>query len=155
MTSSEMRTFLSDNVPCPGAGTAVFRLDRLLQRTDEIVPILAVVAAVLDGMGYLAADIHGVRLALEEAIVNGIRHGNQGDPTKSVRVRISAGAEGLFAEVEDAGPGFDPGHVPDPTLPENLERNCGRGLLLMRHFMTWLHFSSRGNRVAMCKCRSS
>jgi serine/threonine-protein kinase RsbW len=147
--------FPGDNVPCPGAGEAMFQRRWMLQRADEIAPILGGVAAVLDGIGYTAADILGVRLALEEAIVNGLRHGNQGDTTKSVRMRISAGAEGLFAEVEDEGAGFDPGDVPDPTRPETLERSCGRGLLLMRHFMTWVHFSRRGNRVTMCKRRSS
>jgi serine/threonine-protein kinase RsbW len=147
--------FSSDNVPCPGASDAMFQRRWMLQRADEVVPILEVVAVVLYGMGYTAADILGVRLALEEAIVNGVRHGNQGDPTKSVRVRVTAVTEGLFAEVEDEGRGFDPGDVPDPTLPETLERACGRGLLLMRHFMTWVHFSRRGNRVTMCKRRSS
>ena len=59
------------------------------------------------------------------------------------------------AEVEDEGPGFDPGRVPDPTLPENPDRPGGRGLPLMRHFMTWVRFSRPGNRVTLCKYRSA
>ena len=58
-------------------------------------------------------------------------------------------------EVEDEGRGFDPSHVPDPTLPENLERPNGRGLLLMRRSMTWVRYTGRGNRVTLCKRRSS
>ena len=53
--------------------------------------------------------------------------------------------------IRDEGPGFDPGNVPDPTLQENLERECGRGLLLMRTFMDETRFNSRGNEVTMIK----
>jgi serine/threonine-protein kinase RsbW len=60
----------------------------------------------------------------------------------------------VLAEVEDEGPGFNPAVVPDPTLPENLEQTGGRGLLLMRHYMSWVHYSERGNHVTLGKCRS-
>jgi len=59
----------------------------------------------------------------------------------------------VLAEVEDEGPGFDPGGVADPTAAENRERTDGRGLLLMRHYMTWVRFSARGNRVTLYKQR--
>jgi serine/threonine-protein kinase RsbW len=95
-----------------------------------------------------------VRLALEEAVVNGLRHGNQGDPSKCVRVLYRVAPEAVLAEVQDEGAGFDPARVPDPTLPENVDRPGGRGLVLMRHFMTWVEFSARGNRVTLCKRRS-
>jgi serine/threonine-protein kinase RsbW len=125
-----------------------------LRRAGEVVPFLDGLVAALTDLGYPEHDCAGVRLALEEAVVNGLRHGTGGDPAKRVRVRWHASPEALLAEVEDEGPGFDPGRVPDPTLPENLERPGGRGLLLMRHFMTWVLFSGRGNRVTLCKHRS-
>ena len=57
-------------------------------------------------------------------------------------------------EVEDEGEGFDRSSVPDPLAPENLERSSGRGLLLMRHYLTWMGYNARGNCVRLCKCRS-
>jgi hypothetical protein len=59
----------------------------------------------------------------------------------------------VLAEVEDEGPGFDPAAVPDPTDPEYLERPCGRGLLLMHHYLTWLCYLGSGNLVTLCKRR--
>ena len=53
--------------------------------------------------------------------------------------------------ITDEGPGFDPSDVPDPTDVENLERPCGRGLMLMRHYMTDVHYNARGNSVSMRK----
>jgi serine/threonine-protein kinase RsbW len=122
-----------------------------LCRPVEVGPFLKDVTAALAGLGYSPHDQFSVHLALEEAIVNGLRHGNGGDPTKRVQVRYRADAEALLAEVLDEGPGFDPDTVPDPTLPENRERPGGRGLLLMRHVMTWVCFHGCGNRVTLCK----
>jgi anti-sigma regulatory factor (Ser/Thr protein kinase) len=127
----------------------------LLHRIEEMPSVLGNVAGTLDGLGYSAQDVLGVQLALGEAIVNGLRHGNGGDPLKCVRIRCSAGPDMMVAEVEDEGLGFNPGAVPDPTLPENLHRRAGRGLFLMRHFMTWVYFSRRGNCVTLCKLRSN
>jgi serine/threonine-protein kinase RsbW len=72
-----------------------------------------------------------------------------------VLIRYCADQEAILIEVEDEGPGFDPSKVPDPTLPENVARCGGRGLLLMRHYMTWVRYSGRGNRVTLCKRRST
>jgi serine/threonine-protein kinase RsbW len=126
-----------------------------LHRPEEVVRVLEDVVAVLPEWGYSERDRAGVRLALEEAIVNGLRHGNRGDTSKSVWVRYRVGPNAVLIDVEDEGPGFDPKAVADPTLVENRERPGGRGLLLMRHFMTWVQFSRRGNRVTMCKRRST
>jgi serine/threonine-protein kinase RsbW len=139
--------------PAPGMRGHVGEVS--LRRSAEVVPFLDGLVAVLTGLGYPAHDCAGVRLALEEAVVNGLRHGNGGDPARRVWVRYHLAPDALLAEVEDEGPGFDPGRVPDPTLSENLERPSGRGLLLMRHFMSWVRFSRPGNRVTLCKYRSA
>jgi serine/threonine-protein kinase RsbW len=127
----------------------------ILRRSQEMTPLLEDVVDAMAGRGYSARDRSGMRLALEEAVVNALRHGNGGDPAKRVRVCYHVGAGAVLAEVEDEGAGFDPSAVPDPTLPENLDRACGRGLLLMRHFMTAVRFAGRGNRVLLYKCRSA
>jgi serine/threonine-protein kinase RsbW len=133
---------------------AAFWRDVSLHRAEEVVPLLDEVVATLAALGYSDRDCGGVRLALEEAIVNGLRHGNRWDPAKRVRVGYRAGPNTMLAVVEDEGPGFDPESVPDPTLAENLERPGGRGLLLMRHSMTWVCFPPPGNRVLLAKRRS-
>ena len=56
--------------------------------------------------------------------------------------------------IADEGAGFDPCEVPDPTAPENLERPCGRGIMLMRHYMTTVAYNQRGNVVSMSKLRN-
>jgi serine/threonine-protein kinase RsbW len=105
--------------------------------------------------GYADAEIFGVRLALEEALVNAVKHGNRNDSTKCVWASWHVGAQRVFVEIEDEGEGFDPRAVPDPCAPENLERSCGRGLLLMRTYMSRVRYNRRGNRVTMIKRRAS
>jgi serine/threonine-protein kinase RsbW len=99
-------------------------------------------------------DIFSIKLALEEALVNAIKHGNQMDRTKKVHIAYRVNTERFDIYIADEGPGFDPEDVPDPMAVENLERPCGRGLLLMRHYMTEVVFHPPGNRVTMCKLRN-
>jgi len=99
-------------------------------------------------------ECFGVRLALEEALVNAIKHGNQMDPTKTVRIACQIGQQRVRIEIEDQGTGFHPEDLPDPTADENLERPCGRGIMLMRAFMTSITFNPTGNCVVMTKDRS-
>jgi serine/threonine-protein kinase RsbW len=96
-------------------------------------------------------DVFSIKLALEEALVNAIKHGNQMDRSKKVRIAYQLLPDRFHLQITDDGPGFDPSDVPDPTAFENLERPCGRGLMLMRHYMTEVAFNERGNGVAMTK----
>lgn len=96
-------------------------------------------------------EVFSIKLALEEALVNAIKHGNQMDRAKKVRIAYQFLADRLNVQITDEGCGFDPCDVPDPTAFENLERPCGRGLMLMRHYMTDVAFNERGNSVAMSK----
>lgn len=96
-------------------------------------------------------DVFCIRLALEEALVNAIKHGNQMDPAKRVFIKYKLNSETFEIIISDEGPGFDPLDVPDPTDIENLERPCGRGLMLMRHYMTEVNYNDKGNSVRMKK----
>jgi serine/threonine-protein kinase RsbW len=96
-------------------------------------------------------DLFCIQLALEEALVNAIKHGNQLDRDKQVRIAYRIRADLFEVAITDEGAGFDPGEVPDPTAVESLERPCGRGLMLMRHYMTHVAFNERGNSVSMSK----
>jgi len=100
-------------------------------------------------------DIFGIHLALEEAIMNAIKHGNREDPGKTVAVRWQLADDRFCVQVTDEGEGFNPEDVPDPTLDENLDRPSGRGLMLMRSYMSEVLYNARGNSVVMIKYRSS
>ena len=108
----------------------------------------------LQAARYGDRDIFAIKLALEEALVNAIKHGNQMDPAKRVRVAYTVTPERFDIRITDEGPGFNPDDVPDPTAPENLERRCGRGLLLIRNYMTEVNYHGRGNVVTMSKLRN-
>ena len=98
-------------------------------------------------------DIFGMHLAVEEALVNAIKHGNQNDVSKKVNVVYKLSPTQLHIQITDEGDGFDPNDVPDPTDEENLEIPSGRGLMLMHSFMTTVKFNSKGNQVVMEKKR--
>jgi serine/threonine-protein kinase RsbW len=98
-------------------------------------------------------DLHGVHLALEEALVNAIRHGNRSDVTKRVHVSCKLSPQRLWVEIRDEGPGFKPEDVPDPTDPDRLEIPSGRGIMLMRAFMSRVEYNDVGNCVVMEKER--
>jgi serine/threonine-protein kinase RsbW len=96
-------------------------------------------------------DIFAIKLALEEALINAIKHGNQLDPKKNVHIIYHVLPDRFDIHITDEGRGFDPCDVPDPTIAENLERPCGRGLMLMRYYMSQVTFSAAGNSVRMTK----
>lgn len=109
----------------------------------------------LEEVEWVQDELFGVHLAVEEALVNAIRHGNCEDAQKQVRFSCRLSAERLLIEIEDEGHGFDPGDVPDPTEDENLEIPSGRGIMLMRSFMTRVEYNEAGNRVIMEKSRDA
>ena len=104
--------------------------------------------------GWSPSDIFAIHLAAEEAIVNAIVHGNKLDPSKVVQVACVVSPTLARIEVTDEGPGFDPGSVPDCRLEDRLDAPNGRGVMLMRTFMTRIEYNARGNRVLMEKQRS-
>ena len=109
----------------------------------------------LEEHSYPSHDVMGVRLALEEVLMNAIKHGNKKDPAKVVRIQYAVTKEKVWVEVEDQGDGFRPEEVPDPTLPENLERPGGRGVFLIQRFMSAVEYSARGNQVRITKLRTA
>jgi serine/threonine-protein kinase RsbW len=100
-------------------------------------------------------DVFGMRLALEEAIVNAIKHGNKMDPQKTVSIKCEIDSNRICVQIEDQGPGFSPTDVPDPTSEENLEKPGGRGIMLMKAFMTKVRYNACGNQVTLEKDRDS
>lgn len=89
------------------------------------------------------------RVGVTEALANAVLYGNRGDPRKSVHVDVSLSPDRVVVCVADEGAGFDPEHVPDPTLPANLESSGGRGIFLLRRLMDQVEYNERGNRVRL------
>ncbi len=92
-------------------------------------------------------------MAVREATVNAVLHGNRYDPAKRVTVSFESTAEALTIAVRDEGPGLDPATLPDPLAPENLLKQSGRGIFLIRTFMDEIHFRnlSPGTEITMIK----
>jgi serine/threonine-protein kinase RsbW len=100
-------------------------------------------------------DVFGVHMAVEEAIVNAITHGNKEDPEKSVSILLKSSPERLRVEIIDEGPGFNPELVPDPTCDDRLCQPHGRGLMLIRWFMSTVTYLGAGNHLVMEKERTT
>lgn len=98
---------------------------------------------------YTEYEIFAIKLAIEEALTNAIKHGNQMAPDKRVHIAYTVTTERFDVRITDEGDGFNPDEEPDL----NHWRPGGRGLLLMHHFMTEVRFQSRGNVVCMSKMR--
>jgi serine/threonine-protein kinase RsbW len=101
--------------------------------------------------GYTEAATFAIKLALEEAINNAIKHGNRYDPNKVVDLTFQVGPDKAVVTVTDQGDGFDPGSLADPTADENLEKPTGRGVMLMQAYMDEVRFNEKGNQVLMVK----
>lgn len=106
-------------------------------------------------LGWCECDIFGVQMAIEESISNAIRHGNGQDESKRVLFRCKVDTQEFWAEVCDEGFGFNPSQMPDPTSPENIEAPGGRGLMLIRAYMSDVYYNDVGNCVTMVKRSSS
>lgn len=91
------------------------------------------------------SKLPGLLLAVTEAVTNAIIHANKSDSNKKVQMSVKTENGKLIISVKDEGKGFDPSKVPDPTEPENLLKDSGRGLYLMRVYMDDLKYNVTEN----------
>ncbi len=84
--------------------------------------------------------LFGISMAVREAAVNAVMHGNGGDAAKQITATFENTGSSLVFTVADQGKGLDPDTLPDPLAPENLLRGSGRGIFLIRSFMDEVHF---------------
>jgi len=96
-------------------------------------------------------DVFAVHLAIEEAFINAIKHGNKMDTAKKVKVEYLIAPGKVEISMTDQGEGFDPETVPDPRVGENLYKPEGRGLFLINSYMDVVTFNERGNQVRMVR----
>ena len=103
--------------------------------------------------GFDAQELFGVHLAMEEAFMNAIQHGNMGDAEKRIFVESLITPEKIDISITDEGTGFDPDGLPDPRKGNNLYKCSGRGVLLIRAYMDVVEYNDRGNCVHLVKYR--
>ncbi len=112
--------------------------------------VLQVLDALVE-LGWQEADVFGVHMALEESISNAIRHGNKEDLTKKVHVECQLSPHRFWAQIRDEGAGYEPASIPDCRSLECLEEPGGRGLALIRAYMTSVDHGDCGNCLTMEK----
>ncbi|HUA21425.1 MAG TPA: ATP-binding protein [Bryobacteraceae bacterium] len=105
-------------------------------------------------IGFGEDDLHQLGMAVRESMVNAVVHGNRYNARKKVRVSVTKDTDRLTIVIADEGDGFDPDAIPDPLAEENILRQSGRGLLLIRAFVDEfqvLKGEPRGTEVRMVK----
>ncbi|MEM9942137.1 MAG: ATP-binding protein [Planctomycetota bacterium] len=121
---------------------------------DYCSKVIEILLEQLEKANWQNNDIFGIHMALEEAILNAIHHGNHCSPDKDVHITIELSDSTFFAKIIDQGCGFNPNDVPDPTADENLEKCSGRGVMLMKNFVDEVIYNKKGNQVELHKKRT-
>ena len=103
------------------------------------------------GLGLIQPERSNLFIALDEAFVNAVKHGNRNDPAKLVRITADLSSREARFQIEDEGEGFDLQTIPDPLDPANLFKTSGRGVLLIHNIMDEVRYNERGNRLTMVK----
>ncbi len=107
----------------------------------------------LQALNFSEDDIFAVHLALEEAFINAVRHGNKMEPTKAIKIDYAIEPDKIEVCMTDEGEGFDPDVIPDPRYGDNLYKPAGRGMLLIRSFMDVVEYGKKGNSIRMIRYR--
>lgn len=102
-------------------------------------------------LGVIKPERSNLFVALDEAFVNAVKHGNRNDPSKLVRITAELSTQEARFTIEDEGDGFNVQEIPDPRDPENLFKTSGRGVLLIYNIMDEVYYNERGNRLTMVK----
>ncbi len=120
-------------------------------RPSAVVEVCEEVLSKLDAYGFDKDDTFAVHLALEEAFLNAVKHGNKMDSSKEVKIECSVDYDKIEISVTDQGEGFEPASVADPRYGEDLYKPGGRGLLLMNSYMDVVKFNEIGNNLYMVR----
>jgi serine/threonine-protein kinase RsbW len=118
-----------------------------------VIDIFRQIVPSLQANNFTEEDIFAVHLAIEEAFINSVKHGNKMEQSKAVKIDYSIESDKIEICVTDEGEGFDPEVIPDPRYGDNLYKPAGRGMLLMRSFMDVVEYNKQGNSVRMIRYR--
>ena len=121
---------------------------------NAIVEVCKQILSKLKDNDFSQEDLFAVHLAVEEAFINAVTHGNKMDVSKEVRIDYSLDVEKIEITMTDEGAGFNPKVVPDPRLEENLYKTDGRGLFLISSYMDKVEIGGSGNSVRMVRYKA-
>jgi serine/threonine-protein kinase RsbW len=105
-------------------------------------------------LDYSDDDLFAVHLAIEEATVNAVKHGNRHNTDKAITIEYDVTSEKIDVEVTDQGSGFNPNDLADPRSGKNIYKTGGRGVLLIKSYMDVVEYNKTGNSVHMVKFNS-
>jgi serine/threonine-protein kinase RsbW len=127
-----------------------YRMDSTLESVNQAEEVATKIAAKI---GFDEEDVNRISMAVREAAVNAVLHGNAYDPAKKVTFGFENTGGALVITVIDEGKGLNPDSIPDPLAPENLLKQSGRGIFLIRAFMDEVRIRSLepGTEVTMIK----
>ena len=141
---------LSDNSPAPMGETIELSIDSKLELVWTVESVANSASAKL---GFDEDDAGWIELAVREAVVNAIKHGNHFLADKQVDVEFLVGQDAMTIHVRDRGEGFDPTSLHDPLDPERLLNPTGRGILWMRTFMDEVEYSAHPDGGCVVRMR--
>ena len=114
---------------------------------QSLVDVERLVGSVCEEFGVQDDAFGNVLIAVSEAVNNAIQHGNQNNPDAKVEVKVANQADVFCIQIKDQGTGFLYESLPDPTAPENLLKDSGRGVFLMQHLADEVEFVNTGSVV--------
>jgi serine/threonine-protein kinase RsbW len=118
---------------------------------DLMHSVLEYLTQRVEKLGVVNPEKSNLFVALDEAFVNAVKHGNKFDSTKNIRIVANVTPKEARFTIEDEGEGFDVSAIPDPTDIENLFKTSGRGVMFMYNIMDEIIYNDRGNRITMVK----
>jgi serine/threonine-protein kinase RsbW len=127
-----------------------YTLDSTLETVDSAEQAASRMAV---EAGFGDEEVMQISMAVREAAVNAVLHGNAYDPGKKVNLEFERTERDLVITIRDQGKGLDPAKIPDPLAPENLLKTSGRGIFLIRSFMdeVQIHPSHSGTEIKLVK----
>ena len=126
-------------------------IEKMPSRLESIPGFISGLLEKMKPLTVSEEEIFGIKLSLEESLVNAIKYGNKMNPGLFVEVSIEAKDDVLSISVKDQGQGFDFENILDPTKEENLERTSGRGIFLIKSLMDEVRFCDGGSKIMMKK----
>jgi serine/threonine-protein kinase RsbW len=127
-----------------------YRMDSTLESVNQAEELATKVSI---KAGFDEESVNRISMAVREAAVNAVLHGNAYDPQKKITVGFESNSSALTITVSDEGRGLNPDNIPDPLTPENLLKQSGRGIFLIRAFMDEVRFRNLdpGTEITMIK----